>query len=313
MRKLYILEDKYDKLVSLPEVLSGCVEGIYSYEDARLFEAADAEGFIPEGLFSYEELESAYRRAVLNKETADSDTRYYVNDFYSKMDFITECNMEVFDEMSPENAEKVKFHMMDPEVWLPILKSGSEKSGIYPEILPLEVIRKRFEDAEGHFYAFRCNCNAYIGGCSDRRDKSKVCLHSKVNVPGINTMADRGAVQEISKEELIRHLEEADRMGLVHKGHTQNGEVDTCDCCTCCCIHFGNINEYEMKGDVIKTDYVITVDEDNCIGCGACEDACPFGALELGDAIISASSSKCWGCGVCRNACTQDALVIKKR
>ena len=54
-----------------------------------------------------------------------------------------------------------------------------------------------------------------------------------------------------------------------------------------------------------------TVDEDLCIGCGICADACPMKILEIEDDIcIMTDESKCLECGTCIRECPQDAIVI---
>ena len=54
-----------------------------------------------------------------------------------------------------------------------------------------------------------------------------------------------------------------------------------------------------------------TVDEDLCIACGICVDACPMKILEIEDDIcIMTDESKCLECGTCIRECPQDAIVI---
>lgn len=54
-----------------------------------------------------------------------------------------------------------------------------------------------------------------------------------------------------------------------------------------------------------------TVDEELCIGCGICVDACPMKILEIEDDIcIMTDGLKCLECGTCIRECPQDAIVI---
>jgi len=56
---------------------------------------------------------------------------------------------------------------------------------------------------------------------------------------------------------------------------------------------------------------LLEIDKDNCIGCGSCIDACPFGALSLVDDMIVVNE-KCTGCGACLLACPMHALNLPR-
>lgn len=51
--------------------------------------------------------------------------------------------------------------------------------------------------------------------------------------------------------------------------------------------------------------------EERCRGCGTCIEACPYGALSLGEnGKIQLDKDKCNGCGKCVDFCAYDALEI---
>ena len=54
----------------------------------------------------------------------------------------------------------------------------------------------------------------------------------------------------------------------------------------------------------------VMIDIDECISCGACVDACPEEALELGDGSTEVDEEKCIECGLCVGECPTDALSI---
>jgi heterodisulfide reductase subunit A-like polyferredoxin len=61
---------------------------------------------------------------------------------------------------------------------------------------------------------------------------------------------------------------------------------------------------------VAPSGYVAYTDRDLCNGCGACEDACPFGALSIeGDENVL-DWGKCMGCGVCAEKCPNGAMSL---
>ena len=63
-----------------------------------------------------------------------------------------------------------------------------------------------------------------------------------------------------------------------------------------------------------KGEYLADVDTPECIGCGACVERCPFGALSLDErpsALLDEEA--CYGCGICRSACPVEAITLRNR
>ncbi len=55
---------------------------------------------------------------------------------------------------------------------------------------------------------------------------------------------------------------------------------------------------------------MLTVDSDKCIGCGVCEENCPFGAIRVVDGCAVVDES-CTLCGTCVDGCEPEALHIE--
>ena len=55
---------------------------------------------------------------------------------------------------------------------------------------------------------------------------------------------------------------------------------------------------------------MLKVDSDKCVGCGACEDSCPFGAIVVEDGLAVVGDG-CTLCGTCVDACDVEALEIE--
>ncbi|KAA0006878.1 MAG: 4Fe-4S dicluster domain-containing protein [Thermoplasmata archaeon] len=54
----------------------------------------------------------------------------------------------------------------------------------------------------------------------------------------------------------------------------------------------------------------VKVDEEKCVGCGACVDVCPNGAITIENDKAKIDESKCIECGACIDTCPQGALSL---
>lgn len=51
------------------------------------------------------------------------------------------------------------------------------------------------------------------------------------------------------------------------------------------------------------------VNNESCVACGACADACPCGAIEVKD--VAVVNDDCAGCGACVDACPTGAITVE--
>ena len=117
----------------------------------------------------------------------------------------------------------------------------------------------------------------------------------------------------VSKEEALKILKKCEDAGLVHKAYHKYGkssaeEVAICNCCNCCCMTARDCLIFPV---VNETNYLASIDEDLCTGCGTCVDLCYNKAIELNDNDKAERIEEfCAGCGVCAYHCPENAIAL---
>jgi len=120
-------------------------------------------------------------------------------------------------------------------------------------------------------------------------------------------------VRALTQEGAMAALRRAAEAGLVHSvSNNQQGAWYICNCCTCACGILRGLVDLGLANVIARSAFVNQVDEDACIGCGACVEKCQFGALTL-DGIVHVDALRCVGCGVCTVACPVSALSMVRR
>ena len=117
----------------------------------------------------------------------------------------------------------------------------------------------------------------------------------------------------ITQEEAVQILKEEDERGHAHHAFFKDAMLGRfyaiCNCCACCC---GAMQAHRHGTPMLASSgYVSEVDDDLCLGCGVCAEACQFGALSLVDYRVFVDEALCMGCGVCIERCEQGALSLR--
>lgn len=205
-------------------------------------------------------------------------------------------------------------------------KAFGQLGSIQPQfhrVLPVnETIRKDMEIAPYESAAEVINQSKAWGvvDCLCRKQKAfigdpcdhplEVCMIMN-QTPGIFDQSS--SIRALTKEEAMETLHRAADAGLVHNvSNNQEGLWYICNCCTCSCGILRGISEFGIANVVANSAFVNQVDEDTCVPCEYCVDACMFDAIVV-DGVAIVDEYKCVGCGVCVLACPEGALGMVRR
>lgn len=131
-----------------------------------------------------------------------------------------------------------------------------------------------------------------------------------------------GHARLISKEEAMDALERSYDAGLVQIGeNVREDPAFICNCCGCCCEALQAARKFSPMQPVATTNYIPSVKENTCIGCGKCEKACPIFAVSMVEVQDGQKKKKrpmvdteiCLGCGVCASRCPNGSLKLERR
>ena len=180
-------------------------------------------------------------------------------------------------------------------------------------VLPYGEVMKLIDKTE-YIAAGTCVCR-HQGDLLDRpcdKPKDNLCM---IFGPSAQFAQKYGFVNLISKEEARRRIDEAEKAGLVHDyANSQDRYINLlCNCCGCHCFILRAAKRSPLPSQFVIANWVIDIDNDACVGCGACIDRCWMEALKMDGDLVVPDSNRCIGCGICRYVCPSDAMKLVPR
>ena len=137
------------------------------------------------------------------------------------------------------------------------------------------------------------------------------------------SLIKHGIVRGVDKAECLDLLQQACGNNLVQFGENVRQRVGfICNCCGCCCEALLAVKRFAPLHPVHTTNFIPSLRQDACIGCGVCVAVCPVQALELVSADGPAAAKKkkarlnpdiCLGCGVCVRNCPAHCIELIER
>ena len=245
-------------------------------------------------------LEEMSRKGLLeyNWENAVHEKQYvlpmYVPgcaEFFNMNAKILESNPEMgtfFEHMSRLPLEKITPFVPEGGAGIGMHVIPVEKAiEMENESVDLEHISYWLSKYEGKYAASPCSCRrsrlTHNEGCAD--DPEGWCI-------AIGDMADYVVETQkdgryISKEEALDIFRQAEENGFVHQITNIDGKDKIFAICNC------NVNVcYALRTSQLfntpnmsRSAYIAKVEKQNCVACGKCVEACPAGAVKLGQKL----------------------------
>jgi len=180
-------------------------------------------------------------------------------------------------------------------------------------VLPYDEVMKLIDKSE-YIAAGTCVCR-HQGDLLDRpcdKPKDNLCM---IFGPSAQFAQSYGFVNLISKEEARHRIDEAEKAGLVHNyANSQDRYIDLlCNCCGCHCYILRAAKRSPLPSQFVIANWAINIDDDACVGCGACIDRCWMEALKMDGDLVVRDVGRCIGCGICRYVCPSDAMKLVLR
>lgn len=185
-------------------------------------------------------------------------------------------------------------------------------------VLPSDVVKGVISRSDDIFIMDFCLCRR-SNKCKDfPLDRGCVFLGKGVHrIP-----KDFGHIA--TKDEACRYINECSDLGFVHiigrnkldsiwlSTGNKKDLMTICNCCPCCCLWNVARDISDEIADVYKRmDGVrITLNSDNCVGCGTCSEICFTKAIKVIDGKSTVDEEKCRCCGRCAEVCDFDAIKI---
>jgi NADPH-dependent glutamate synthase beta subunit-like oxidoreductase/formate hydrogenlyase subunit 6/NADH:ubiquinone oxidoreductase subunit I len=98
-----------------------------------------------------------------------------------------------------------------------------------------------------------------------------------------------GRGRQITREEAFEIIRRAEENGLMHQIPNLDGSGKThaiCNCCGCSCLSLRTAEMF-INADMVRSNYVSSIDREKCTACGECVKHCPVNALQLGQKLCS--------------------------
>lgn len=174
-------------------------------------------------------------------------------------------------------------------------------------ILPHDSVLAILENAQT-FHVQDCICRL------QQDSLGKGCKAPKHNCLSFSNIARNPKPGDITKQEAMELIDEAEKAGLVHSvSNVVDGLNYICNCCGCCCGILRGITKWGIENSMARANYEAVSSPDSCIGCKVCVKRCQVSAVAMVEGKAVINRDKCLGCGLCVSTCKPKAIKLIPR
>lgn len=277
-------------------------------EEARVI-ARRAKIPVEEAARRLEEMEKKGLIYVIHEEgkAPEYQATHYVIGFY-------EFQVNRLDPELVQDFEEYGPIWWDNDLWqkapqlrtIPVGESISAQAEVLPYERAEELVR-----AHEKFSVAPCICRR------ERRIAGEGCDKPQETCLPLGAAAEyyvhNGLGREISREETLQILKQAEEAGLVLQPGNAKEPLVICTCCGCCCGVLRGVKRHPKPASIVSTPFRASVNLDTCDGCGICTDRCQMEAISLDDSYAVLDRDRCIGCGLCVTTCPTESLSLVRK
>ncbi len=174
-------------------------------------------------------------------------------------------------------------------------------------------IRAHIQASPGPFGAIPCICRHGKDLVGENCRQTQLRDNCLMIGPAARWAVESGNGKEITREEMLALLEQADQDGLVLQPENTQSPMFICCCCGCCCGVLTYAKRFDRPADYFSSNYYAEVDRETCQSCGTCIARCQMDAISNPEGAAQVERSRCIGCGLCLTTCPSGALHLEPK
>jgi len=216
-----------------------------------------------------------------------------------------------------EYTSDKKFGLAFLSTKLPQMRTIPIAKSIHPQhnVSTFDEVATLLKQAAPPFAVFECICRkkkSMEGKTCKVTERKETCL-AVGNMARMALANNMG--RELNVQEALALIEENQKQGLVLQPSNTGKAEFICSCCGCCCGMLRVHKALPKPLDYWASNFYAAVDQETCVGCGACEQCCQVNAVRVPAKKQPAmvDRNRCLGCGVCVPGCPTESITLVKK